>query len=118
MSNRILPRAAGGGTPSNPTAVAQAAPSTATIATVDVGQVAVALLLANPKRQGAIFWNDGPTGSVFIALGTPASDTVFTVKIAPGSFYELKFPVFTGFISAISDLLVGSAAVRVTELLP
>ena len=119
MSQRFNPRAAGGGTPTKPTTVNQTPPSKANITTVPVPLASTTLLLANPNRRGAIFWNDHGSATVYLALGTLlASNLVFSVKLGPGAFYELKFPAFTGDISAASSLLIGDANVLVTELLP
>lgn len=117
MSNRMLPRAAGGGTPSNPTHTAEAQPAAATITKDTVtNAAAVSLLTANAARKGAILWNDGPA-DLLVSFGGTASASDYSLKIpggASGSFYELKFPAYTGSVSAILAAL-GSQTVRVTE---
>lgn len=115
MSNRINPRAQGGGTPSNPTVVSQPAPTAAARTAHTVTNVAaVPLLAVDPLRKGAILWNDGPA-ALFVGFGTPdvtASD--YSIQIASGAFYELKFPQYTGVATGILGVL-GSQTVRVTE---
>jgi len=117
MSNRMLPRAAGGGTPSSPTPTAETQPAGATLTKETVtNTVAVVLAVANAARKGLILWNDGPA-DLLVSFGGTASATDFSIKIpggASGNFYELKFPVYTGSISGILAAL-GSQTVRVTE---
>lgn len=70
------------------------------------------LLAANFGRRGAAVFNDS-SASLFVLLGAGTeSATVFTVKIAPGGYYETPFG-FTGRLSGHWTAAAGSA--RITE---
>lgn len=73
----------------------------------------VTLLAASSSRRACKIYNDGSTGNLLVKHGATASVTSFTVKIAPGGFYEMPQPVYTGIIDGIWDG-AGSIA-RVTE---
>lgn len=75
---------------------------------------ASALALAvNLSRLGATFFNDDTAASVYLKMGTTASSTSFSIKIAPGGYYELPFK-YIGRIDVISTVATGS--LRITEL--
>jgi hypothetical protein len=74
----------------------------------------VQLLAANPARVGATFYNDDTAAYVYLKLGTTASTSSFAIKIAPGGYYELPRPVYTGRIDGIATAATG--AMRITEL--
>ena len=71
------------------------------------------VLASTAGRKGASFFNDS-TQVCYLKLGTTASATSYTVKMAAGSFYELPHPVYTGRIDAIWTSANGS--LLVTEL--
>lgn len=90
--------------------------ATATLSNVDVSDGANHVLLAlNANRLGASFYNDS-TANLFLKFGTTASSTSYTIKLAPGGYYELAgvTVTYTGVVSGIEDAANG--AVRVTEL--
>jgi hypothetical protein len=60
-------------------------------------------LFANDARFGACFYNDADK-ACYLKLGTTASTSSFTVKIAAGSYYELPAtPIYTGQVDVIWD---------------
>jgi hypothetical protein len=72
------------------------------------------LLAANPNRKGAYVFNNS-TGNLYLAFGTVASATAFTVKIAASGYYELPTsPVWQGALSGIWDAANGNA--QITEV--
>jgi hypothetical protein len=95
-----------------------AAPSTATISSVNDTNASTTLLAANTSRKGASIFNDS-TEVLYVALGNvTASSTNFTVKLAAGAYYELPVcagGVYTGIIKGIwaND---STGAARVTEM--
>lgn len=76
--------------------------TTATVAAVADSDSNVTLLASSGTRAGATFFNDSP-GPLYLKFGTTATTTTsFTVKIAPGGFYELPGPhIYTGNIDGI-----------------
>jgi hypothetical protein len=77
----------------------------------------VQLLASNASRKGAMFFNDTANANsvIYLKLGTTATTSSFTVKIANGSYYELPSPIYTGQIDAIWST-VANGNVRITEL--
>ena len=66
------------------------------------------------KRVGWSVFNDS-TANLFVKFGVTASTSSFTVKIAPGGYYEMPTtPTYQGQIDGIWDAANGNA--RVTEL--
>ena len=91
--------------------------TTATLANVSASLSNVTLLASNANRKGAMVFNDSATASLFLKFGATASSTSFTVKLAPGGYFEAPVPViYTGIIDGIWDIASGSA--RVTEVSP
>lgn len=91
------------------------APATgATVTRVAASVSAVDLLLANPLRKMAIFWNDS-TSTVYIKFGTGASPTSFTWKLDANDGFEMPSPVFTGHLTAGWSSATG--ALQITELI-
>jgi hypothetical protein len=86
-----------GGTPT------RSQPSVATSSTT--------LLASNVNRKFASVQNDSGS-TVFVAFGTAATTTDYTVKLVDGAFYEVPLS-YTGLITAC--VAAGSATVRVTE---
>lgn len=72
----------------------------------------VQLLASNTARKMATFFNDS-TQALYLKLGTTASSSSYTVKMAAASYYELPPPIFTGRIDGIWASANGS--VLITE---
>lgn len=71
------------------------------------------LVLANPDRKGLTLWNDS-LGNVYVEFGSVAPTTTeYTVKIAPGGYYELPY-LYTGQIQGLWDA-AGGTGVLVRE---
>jgi hypothetical protein len=101
-----------------PTGAATAAKQPGPAATSSVTNVSgsatnVTVLAANASRIGAAVYNDD-TKALYLKLGTVASATSFTVKMAAASYYEVP-SWYTGAIDGIWEAgPTGSA--RVTEV--
>lgn len=93
--------------------VAGAQPSSGTKSSVAGAVSSTTLLAANSNRKAAKFYNDSTSYAYLDETGGTASSSSFTIKMAPGSFYELPQPVYTGLITGIWDTATGS--MRVTE---
>lgn len=101
-----------------PVTVTNAAPSqisTTPSNTIFTSSLVNATFLAsNSSRLGAMFTNDdGSGGSVYLKFGSTASTGSYTVKIKPGSYYEVPFS-YVGRIDGIWDSSPGS--LFITEL--
>ena len=70
------------------------------------------LLAVNTSRKMATFYNNS-TSVAFLKLGTGASSSSFTIKLAAGSYYELPIS-YTGAIHAIWETENGD--MQITEL--
>jgi hypothetical protein len=91
--------------------------TTATCTSVAAVVSDTAVLATNKLRLGASVFNDS-TAILYLKLGTGASTTSFTVKMAPGSLYELPsrkdgLP-YNGPINGYWSVANGNA--RVTEV--
>ena len=84
--------------------VAQSATLTNTSTAASASSVSV--LASNAARLGATLYNDSGV-SCFVKLGTTASATDFTVKMAAGSYYEVPFG-YNGIIHAIWGSATGN----------
>jgi hypothetical protein len=86
---------------------------TATLSNVNDTASSTTLLSANANRIGATIVNDS-TEVLFVKLGTTASATSFTKKMAVGEYWEVPFG-YTGRIDGIwaND---ASGAARITEI--
>jgi hypothetical protein len=74
---------------------------------------ATTLKAANNARRGLTLFNDSAS-SCFVLLGAgTVSSTVFTVKMAPGAYYEVPFG-FTGPVSG--NWVTATGSMRVTEM--
>jgi hypothetical protein len=93
-------------------------PGTPADTNVDVSISPVTILAANPARSQASVFNDS-AATLYLKLGTGVSATSFTVKMAPGSLYELPQPAvgkpYQGIITGVWSA-AGAGAARVTEL--
>ena len=88
--------------------------SVGTITSAVSSITSVTLLASNANRLGAAFFNDS-TAILYLALtSSAASLTAFTIKILPGSSYELSAALYTGIITGIWNAANGNC--RVTEL--
>lgn len=65
----------------------------------------------NPQRRRAIFWNSTP-GIVYLAFGSRATTTEYSVEVASGQGYEFYCDDFSGEVYAVA---VSSGTLRVTE---
>lgn len=88
---------------------------TSTVTSVAASVTSVPLLTPRTTRAQALFYNDS-TATLYLKVGATASTSSFTVKIAPGGYYELPAAggVYTGAIDGIWDAAAG--AVLVTEV--
>jgi hypothetical protein len=84
-----------------------------TVTAVNDTNVSTTLLAANASRIGAAIHNDS-TVALYLKLGSSASTSSFTCKMAPDSHYEVPYS-YTGIITGIwaSD---ASGAARITEV--
>lgn len=80
--------------------VAQLTYSTSTVTQVASSATNVQVLASTAGRKGASFFNDS-TQVCYLKLGTTATSSSYTVKMAAGDFYEAPFPCYTGRIDAI-----------------
>ena len=72
------------------------------------------LIAANAARKGLAVFNDS-TAALYLSMGTTAASlTVFTCKIAAGSYYEVPFG-YTGAVRGIWSAATGAA--RLTEVI-
>ena len=85
---------------------------TATLSNVSSSATNVTVLAANTARLGASVVNDS-TQVLYLKMGTTASTTSYTVKLAAGAYYEVPFG-YTGILDGLWASANGSA--RVTEL--
>lgn len=89
-------------------------PSTGALDSVNDSTTEGPVLAANANRKGATIFNDS-TEVLYLALSDEvASATNYTVKMAPGGYYEVPF----GYTGEINGLWANNAsgAARVTEL--
>lgn len=71
------------------------------------------LFAARDAPRLRLVFNDS-TSTLFVKYGTGASTSAFTVKVAPGGYYEFPVPVFRGVVSGVWDTVNGNA--RMTEV--
>lgn len=83
------------------------------ITSVSASEVTTTIVADNLLRKMVLIYNNS-SNSLFLKLGSTASNDNFTVKMPPHSLFELPFPVYTGVITGIWDGISGSA--KVTEL--
>jgi hypothetical protein len=87
--------------------------STSTLANVSGATSSTTLRAANTSRLGLAVFNDS-TASLYIALAATASATAFTVFLAPGAYWVMDPPIYTGLVTGVWTAAAGTA--RVTEL--
>jgi hypothetical protein len=85
---------------------------TGTVSTASVTTANTTVLASNGSRKGATIYNEG-TVTALVKLGSTASTTSYTIKMAVDGYYEVPFG-FTGIITGITAS--GTATLRVTEL--
>lgn len=73
------------------------------------------IVAANANRKGLYVFN-GATTNLLLKLGATASASSFTVKIAPGGYYEM--PTSPLYVGAVDGIWEGSptGSANVTEL--
>lgn len=94
-------------------AVTFAGSSTATLSNVNDSNTNQTLLASNSGRKGVTCQNDS-TSSLFLKYGATATSTSYTVKVPPGSYWEMPQPPYTGQIDGIWSADASGAA-RLTE---
>lgn len=87
--------------------------SVATLTSVAGATSSTALLASNGNRKGMMIFNDS-TAILYLAFASSASTTAYTVQVAPGGFYEMPSPIYTGALYGIWSAANGNA--RITEL--
>lgn len=88
--------------------------SSSSVTSVTSAATSTSILASNANRRMAIMVNDADKNA-YVKLGTTASTTSFSYKLAPGQTLELPFPVYTGAIDAIWDSSP-TGSMRVTEI--
>lgn len=92
--------------------VVQEFSTTAVVTSVNDSNVNQTLLAANVNRRGASVYNDSDQ-ILYLKMGTVASTTSFTVKMAAQSYYEVPF----GYSGQIDGIWAADStgAARITE---
>lgn len=83
-----------------------------TLSNVASSATNVTLLAANPRRTGAVIFNDS-SAVLYIKFGATASTSSYTMQVAAGGNYNLPSPVYTGIIDGLWAAANGNA--RITE---
>jgi hypothetical protein len=96
----------------NPFPVRQAPAGTSSTTAVAASTTASTLFTANSARLAATVYNDS-SADLYVKLGTGVSTSSFTLKMAPGSYYEIPGN-YTGEIDGLWSVATGNA--RLTEL--
>jgi hypothetical protein len=68
----------------------------------------------NGSRVGFMVYNYSTAAILYLAVDRDATTSEFTVKMRPGSFYEMPFEYFTAKVTGIWDVAEGYA--QVTEI--
>lgn len=93
--------------------LAPAKASTATLTNVPSSASNVTVVAANANRLGVLIVNDS-TATLYLKFGATATTSSFSVKMEPGSYWEMPEPLYVGIIDGIWSSADGAA--RVTEL--
>lgn len=101
------------GSDDTPIQVVDAVATDATLSNVNGSASSVTLLAANTDRRGLLLVNDS-TATLYLKYGATASTTSYSVKMEPGSYWEMPRPIYTGRIDGIWSAANGAA--RITEL--
>lgn len=87
--------------------------TTATLSSVSSSASNGTLLAENADRIGVLVVNDS-TATLYLKYGATASTSSYTVKLEPGSYWEMPQPIWVGIIDGIWSSANGAA--RITEL--
>ena len=68
----------------------------------------------NGSRVGLMVYNFSTAAILYLGIDRDATTTEFSVKMRPGSFYEMPFEYFTAKVTGIWDVAEGYA--QVTEI--
>lgn len=92
-------------------------PSTATRSSVAASETVVTILAANSSRLGAtVFHDGGGARRLWLALGSGAAETDYTVELRGGDYFQIPFN-YRGVITGVWNNDGGSNTfARVTEL--
>lgn len=74
----------------------------------------VSLFGATPASVYRSVYNDASVPCYILFNGTPASATLFTVKLAVGAFFQFPLPLYTNQVNIIWDA-AGAGSARTTE---
>lgn len=108
------------GTAGTPIVVSQSDVDLTTSNTSSVGSSVATTTIssANSSRKHLSVYNDSALANMFLKLGSGASTSSFTVRLAPGALYEVPVgqhgSLYTGIVTAVWSVASGNA--RVTEL--
>ncbi|MER6374863.1 hypothetical protein ABT255_42375 [Streptomyces mirabilis] len=77
---------------------------------IPIPSSASSVILFPPAGSGSarVVWNDS-TATLYLKFGAVASTTSFTVKLAPGAYYEFPQPLYVGQVDGIWDSANGFA---------
>jgi hypothetical protein len=84
--------------------------ASATVTQVASNTASVTLQASNGSRRSLIVFNDS-TATLYLKYGSAASSSSYTVKMAPGDYWEMPLPVYTGIVTGIWTSANGSALV-------
>lgn len=70
--------------------------------------------LENGNRVGLMVYNDSVESTLYLAVDRDATTELFTVRLRPGSLYEMPFEYFTAKVTGIWDDAEGYA--QITEI--
>ena len=87
--------------------------TTAVVSNVPSSATSVTLLAANVIRHMATFFNDS-LSVLYLSFDSPAAADSYTVQLAPGQYYEMPLPIFTG--EVVGLWAAANGFVCVTEL--
>lgn len=99
----------------NPAVVQFASPENASTSQVPASATTVTLAASNPDRYSILIHNDS-SSTLYVKLGTAASQTDYSIQLGTQASYELQYPAYTGIITGIWDAANGEALV--TEVTP
>lgn len=86
--------------------------TTATLVNVSSSASNVTLRAANDARIGMLVVNDS-TATLYLKYGATASTSSYTVKMEPGSYWEMPQPIYTGIVDGIWSSANGAARITV-----
>ncbi|WP_430378414.1 hypothetical protein [Streptomyces sp. B1-3] len=83
-------------------------PTVANLVPVPSSASNVTLFPSAAEGNARVIWNDS-TATLYVKFGATASTTSFTVKLAPGAYYEFPQPLYVGQVDGIWDSANGFA---------